>query len=188
MVGQLVHFETRAVARLREKLGAAEETTQELIAFARGHSGAVASIHAAALAAIEAASLEQLVETIVRDWPGLLGIDHAALGFVVHGQALNANARCTRPVHPQFLGQLIALAGAVEVRRVDAGHPLFGASVAPSIRAEAVIRIDIDGAGGGLVVLGQCAPLDIAGGHGSELLLFLGRVVEATFRRVALQR
>ena len=54
----VIHFEERAVAQLRERLGAAEEANQDLIAFARGHSGAVASIHAAVLAAIEADGIE----------------------------------------------------------------------------------------------------------------------------------
>jgi uncharacterized protein YigA (DUF484 family) len=48
----VIPFEERAVARLRDRLGAAEEANQDLIAFARGHSGAVASIHQAVLAAI----------------------------------------------------------------------------------------------------------------------------------------
>ena len=50
----VIPFEERAVARLRDRLGAAEEANQDLIAFARGHSGAVASIHQAVLAAIGA--------------------------------------------------------------------------------------------------------------------------------------
>jgi len=43
-MGRVIPFEERAVARLRERLGAAEEANQDLLAFARGHSGAVASI------------------------------------------------------------------------------------------------------------------------------------------------
>ena len=53
-MGQVIQFENQAVARLRERLGAAEQANEALIAFARGHSGAVASIHEAVLAAIEA--------------------------------------------------------------------------------------------------------------------------------------
>ena len=41
----VIPFEERAVAHLRERLGAVEEANQDLIAFARGHSGAVTSIH-----------------------------------------------------------------------------------------------------------------------------------------------
>ena len=54
----VIPFEERAVAHLRERLGAVEEANQDLIAFARGHSGAVASIHEAVLAAIEADGIE----------------------------------------------------------------------------------------------------------------------------------
>ena len=54
----VIPFEERAVAHLRQRLGAAEEANQDLIAFARGHSGAVTSIHAAALAAMEADSID----------------------------------------------------------------------------------------------------------------------------------
>ena len=50
----VIPFEERAVAHLRERLGAVEEANEDLIAFARGHSGAVASIHNAVLATIDA--------------------------------------------------------------------------------------------------------------------------------------
>ena len=44
-MAKVIPFEERAVAHLRERLGEAVEANQDLIAFARGHSGAVASIH-----------------------------------------------------------------------------------------------------------------------------------------------
>ena len=49
----VIPFEERAVARLRERLGAAEEANQDQIAFAPGHSGAVASKHTAGFAAMQ---------------------------------------------------------------------------------------------------------------------------------------
>ena len=75
----VIPFEERAVAHLRERLGAAEEANQDLIAFARGHSGAVASIHEAVLAAIEADSIEGLLHVVTQEWPLILGIDAVAL-------------------------------------------------------------------------------------------------------------
>ena len=39
-MGGVIQFEERAVARLRQRIAAAEEANQDLIAFARGHSGA----------------------------------------------------------------------------------------------------------------------------------------------------
>ena len=60
-MAKVISFEERAVATLRDRLGAAESAKEDLIAFARGHSGATAAIHAAVLALIEADGLEALV-------------------------------------------------------------------------------------------------------------------------------
>ena len=57
-MGRVIQFEERAVAHLRQRLGAAEEANQDLIAFARGHSGAVSAIHEAVLAAIDSEGVE----------------------------------------------------------------------------------------------------------------------------------
>jgi hypothetical protein len=102
-MGLVIPFEERAVARLRERLGAIEEANQDLIAFARGHSGAVASIHAAVLAAMEADSIESLLHTVTQEWPLILGIDAVALALVVGDQGFrgqsSAGTRCSvRPV------------------------------------------------------------------------------------------
>ena len=74
-MGGVIQFEERAVARLRQRIAAAEEANQDLIAFARGHSGAVASIHQAVLAAIAADSLETLFHVVTQEWPLILRID-----------------------------------------------------------------------------------------------------------------
>jgi hypothetical protein len=60
-MGKVINFEERAVASLRARCVAAEEANQDLIAFARGHSGAVASIHEAVLAAVEAEGFDHLI-------------------------------------------------------------------------------------------------------------------------------
>ena len=39
-MGKVISFEERAVATLRDRLGAAESAKEDLIAFAQGHSGA----------------------------------------------------------------------------------------------------------------------------------------------------
>ena len=183
-MGQLIHFEERAVARLRERLGAVEETNEDLIAFARGHWGAVASIHAAALAAVQARSIEALLDSIACDWPRILGIDSAAVGLVVGTHGFRADRFGIERIEAGFVDRLAADSAPVEVRSVVTGHPLFGASTAAKIRAEALIRIDCGRPfPSGLLVLGQHAPLEFDSSHGSELLLFLGRIVAATVRR-----
>lgn len=181
-VAQLIHFEERAVARLREQLGAAEEANEDLIAFARGHSGAVASIHAAALAAVEAVSIEALLETVSRQWPAILGIDAVAVALIVGKHGFRADSCGVEAVEAAFVERMLKQIAPVEVRSVASGHPLFGAA-SEQIRAEALIRIDPEPPfPRGLLVLGQRSGLELDSSHGSELLLFLGRIVAATIR------
>jgi len=81
-MGKVISFEDRAVAKLRDRLGAVESANEDLIAFARGHSGATASIHAAVLAAIEADTIDGPFDVFTRVWPRLLGMGHATLAHV----------------------------------------------------------------------------------------------------------
>jgi len=74
-MGKVISFEERAVATLRDRLGAAESAKEDLIAFAQGHSGATAAIHSAVLAlmATSCMSLEpayvQPAPAVPASWP-----------------------------------------------------------------------------------------------------------------------
>lgn len=182
-MGKVIPFEERAVARLRERLGAVEEANQDLLAFARGHSGAVASIHEAVLAALEADGLESLFHVITQEWPLILGLDSVAIALVVGGQGFRADADGVQYVAPQIVDKAMRGVDGVEMRNVGRGHPLFGPACS-LIRSEALIRIDADKPlPYGLLVLGQRAEQKVDGRHGSELLLFLGRSLAAMIRR-----
>ena len=114
-MGQVIQFENQAVARLRERLGAAEQANEALIAFARGHSDAVASINAAVLEAIEAPSIEGLFDVITRRWPDILGIDFVAVGLVVGGRGFRADPDAIERVEPEFVERMVGKARPVEV-------------------------------------------------------------------------
>jgi uncharacterized protein YigA (DUF484 family) len=183
-MGQVIHFEERAVARLRQRLGAAEEANEDLVAFARGHSDAVASINLAVLEAIEAPSIEGLLDVITRCWPRTLGIDFVAVALTVGNRGFRANWNGIERVEPEFVERILASVPEVDVRSVASGHPLFGLPAAREIRAQALIRIEgPEPFPSGLIALGQRAGLESHSSHASQLLLFLGRVVAATIRR-----
>jgi uncharacterized protein len=179
----VIPFEERAVAHLRQRLGAVEEANQDLIAFARGHSGAVTSIHEAVLAAIDADSIEALFHVVTQEWPLILGIDAVALALTVGAQGFRADGGGVQLVEPAILRSAIDRVAGVEMRTVKRGHPLFGPAC-ELIRAEALIRIDCDPPlPSGLLALGQRAELSLDARHGSELLMFLGRSLGAMMRR-----
>ena len=182
-MGRVIQFEERAVAHLRERLGVIEEANQDLIAFARGHSGAVSAIHAAVLAALEADSIEALLHVVTQEWPLILGIDAVALSLIVGDQGFRADGNGVQAVEPQILQRAIEQVDGVEMRTVEKGHPLFGPAC-DLIRAEALIRIDCDPPlPRGLIALGQRTEQALDARHGSELLMFLGRSLGAMLRR-----
>lgn len=183
-MGQVIHFEQQAVARLRQRLGAVEEANEDLVAFARGHSDAVASINSAVLEAIESPSVEALLDVVTGRWPEILGIDFVAIALRVGNRAFRANWNGIERVEPAFVERILAGLPQVQVESVERGHPLFGIPASREIRAQALIRIDgPEPYPSGLIALGQRAELESHNSHGSQLLLFLGRVVAASIRR-----
>ena len=182
-MASVIPFEERAVARLQERLGAVEEANQDLIAFARGHSGAVASIHSAVLAAIEAESIETLLHVVTQEWPLILGIDAVALSLIVEDKGFRADGGGVQLVDPMIVRRAIGQVDGVDMRTVERGHPLFGPAC-DLIRAEALIRIDCEPPlPTGLIALGQRTEQALDARHGSELLMFLGRSLGAMLRR-----
>ena len=182
-MASVIPFEERAVAHLRRRLGAVEEANQDLIAFARGHSGAVNSIHEAILAAIDADSIEALFHIVTQEWPLILGIDAVALSLIVGSQGFRADGAGVQHVDAAILRRAIERVEGVAMHTVPRGHPLFGPAC-DLIRAEALIRIDCEPPlPCGLLALGQRAELSLDARHGSELLMFLGRGLAAMIRK-----
>ncbi len=179
----VIPFEERAVARLRQRLGAMEEANDDLIAFARGHSGAVSSIHQAVIAAIEAEGVDGLLHVVTQEWPLILRIDSVALALVIGDKGFRADGGGVQSVETAILDRTLKGVDGVTMRTVERGHPLFGPA-SSLIRAEALIQIHCGpGLPYGLLVLGQRASLALDARHGSELLLFLGRSLGAMIRK-----
>lgn len=187
-MGKVISFEERAVAKLRDRLGAVESVNQDLIAFARGHSGATAAIHSAVLALIDADSLDELFEVVARDWPRLLGLDYAVLTLVVEGRGFRVESGQVGTVEQRIVDRAIERLQPVTMRTVDCGHPLFG-SAARHIRSEALILITADAPlPYGLLLLGQKDAACLDNRHGAHLLGFLGSCLSAMLRRWLIDR
>ena len=182
-MGKVISFEERAVATLRDRLGAAESAKQDLIAFARGHSGATAAIHEAVLRLIEADSLDAMFDVVRRDWPRMLGIDHAVLALVADGKGFRVEADSIGTVEPRIVDRAIEQIEPVTMRTVACGHPLFG-QAARDIRSEALIILSAEAPlPYGILLLGQRQAASLDNRHGAQLLGFLGSSLGAMLRR-----
>ena len=182
-MGTVINFEDRALASLRARVAAAEEANQDLIAFARGHSGAVASIHEAVLAAIEADGFDHLIHIVTQEWPQILGLDAVAVALFAGDKGVRADASGLQFVDVRVIQRSLDGLDGVVLRGVGRGHPLFGPAC-ELIRAEALVRLDSEPPlPSGLLALGQREAQGFETRHGSELLMFLGRVLTRSMGR-----
>jgi hypothetical protein len=180
-MGQLLSFEDHALARLRERVAAAEEAREDLLAFARGQSGAVAAIHQAVLAGLDATDFDHLLHVVVQEWPLILGLDAVALGLIVGQQGFRVDSSGVQHCEAALMRQWMSGGQAVEVSSVERGHALFGPAC-DLIGAQALVRLP-DALPAAMLLLGQRGAEPLDGRHGSELLLFLGASLGAMLRR-----
>ena len=184
-MGRVIQFEERAVATLRERLGEAESARADLAAFARGHSGAVATIHSAVIAALEADDFDALAAVVTREWPVMLGLDCVALALLIGEQGFRIDLHGVSRCEPALIARATGQVGDIALRSVDRGHPLFG-QAAGSVRAEALVALDGEAPfPRGLLLLGQGGAVAEGSDEGSQLLQFLGRSLGAMLRRWA---
>ena len=182
-MGKVISFEERAVATLRDRLDAIESVNEDLIAFAKGHSGATSAIHSAVLALMEADSLDALFDVVAKDWPRLLGLDCAVLTLVVERKGFRVEAGHIGTVEQRIVDRAIERLAPVTMRTVDCGHPLFG-SAARHVRSEALILLNAPAPlPYGLLLLGQRDAVCLDNRHGAQLLGFLGASLIAMLRR-----
>lgn len=187
-MSRVISFEERAVATLRDRLGAAESANEDLLAFARGHSGATASIHSAVLALIDADGVEALFDTITKVWPRLLGVDHITLALVADGRGFRVYAGGIEAIEPRLIDRAIAGLAPVTMRAAKRGHALFG-SDSGKVRSEAILLLSAEAPlPYGLLLMGQEGEARLDTRHGTQLLGFLGSSVGAMLRRWLIDR
>ena len=187
-MAKVISFEERAVATLRDRLGAVESANQDLIAFARGHSGATASIHAAVLALMDADSVDALFDVVTKAWPRILGLDHVVLALVADGLGFRVHQGAIEMVERRLIERAIDQADGIVMRTAPRGHALFGRDAA-KVRSEALILLPAESPlPHGLLLLGQRTEASLDARHGAQLLGFLGDSLGAMIRRWLIDR
>jgi uncharacterized protein YigA (DUF484 family) len=180
----VVDMQRYMLERLRGELGKLQESQNDLIATARENLSIQARIHAAILALLGATTLEHLIEVITTDLAVHLEVDAVVLGFeALDRVAPGQQARGLRLFPRGRIDRLMA--GAREVLLIaDApgDSELFG-SAATLVRSQALLRMQLRrDAPMGVLAFGARDPQKFHPGQGSELLTFLGRVVELSIR------
>jgi len=179
----VVDFQRFMVSRLQDDIDQLNLENTALIHTARANAHSQSRLHAAVLALIEARSLGQLLEILTGDLMDILDVDVIAMVVESNGVDLpHVAASGIRIVEQgavdEWLGRRdVLLQGGV------AGDPAIYGPGAGLIQSEALLRLTISSrTPAGLVAFGSRDPNLFQEGQGTELIGFLGGVIERLLR------
>lgn len=177
----LQHF---MLERLQEENRRLTGHWDQLIATSRSNMAGQTQIHAAILVALEADSLEALVHAVTADWPQILDVDTVTLGTEGDPAAFGGVPESgLRQLGPGLVDRLLGGERDVVLRTGgDELDEIFGPA-APLVQSDALVRLAIgsgmeDGFSPCLLAMGAREADKFHPGQGTELLVFLARVLE----------
>jgi uncharacterized protein len=176
----VLDFQHFMLERLRRDAVRLHDEQASLIATSRGNLASQARVHKAALAMLRAASFEQLLQIVTTDLAVLIDVDVVTLAVE---SAATPTMRLPMPgIHLLRSGMVEALLGterdALLVTGVQGDPALFGAACG-LVRSQALLRLSFGRTSPiGLMCLGTRNPEAFCPGLGTELLIFLARILE----------
>lgn len=179
----VVDFQHYLVKRLKEDRNDVLQSAREIVETARTNMSNIARIHAAVLALLESQSFEEFVRTITTDFASLLDVDIVSLVIETDTDTIPhidiPGVRITRPGMTDLLMQKDTV---VLDSTGTALAELYGGG-ATLVKSHALLRIDIGpGIPPALLAFGSRDPALFSPGQATDLIVFLGRVIERTFR------
>jgi len=180
----VVDLQRFMLERVRGDLAKMQMQQNEILATSRGNLTTQNRIHTSILAMLGATTLEHLIEIISTDIAVHLEVDAVALGFEALDRLPAGGNRSLLRILPK--GAIDRLVGAGKdlalLADSEADSQFFG-SAATLVRSQALLRLQLRrDAPAGILGFGSRTPGKFHPGQGTELLTFLGKVVELTFR------
>lgn len=182
----VVDMQVFMIERLRDELDRIRGAAEHLIHTSRSNMTTQNRTHQAVLALVSADSLDALTEAVGDDLPTLLDVDVAGLCFEESPEPLPVLA-CPRITRIPA-GQVEAMLGGRDrdcaLNEEMPGDPVLFGDGAGLVASSALVRLDPGGRRPqGLLVLGSRHGNTFHRGQGTELITFLGRVLETCVRR-----
>jgi uncharacterized protein len=180
----VVDLQRFMLERVRGDLTRVQTQQNEILATSRSNLSTQNRIHTAVLTMLGATTLEHLIETITTDLAVHLEVDAVALGFEALDRLPPGGNRSSLRMLPR--GAIDRFVGTgKDLALIADAQPdalLFGGA-ATLVRSQALLRLQLRReAPLGILGFGSRTPGKFHPGQGTELLTFLGKVVELTFR------
>ena len=180
----VVDLQRYMLERVRGDLSRVQTQQNEILATSRSNLITQNRVHASVIAMLGATTLEHLIEIITTDIAVHLEVDAVALGFEALDRLPAGGNRSTLRILPR--GAVDRYVGAnKDLSLIPDAEPeaqLFGGA-ASLVRSQALLRLQLRrDAPLGILAFGSRTPGKFHPGQGTELLIFLGKVAELTFR------
>lgn len=186
-----------AMQRLEGRLDRLEDTHRAVIAAAYENLAGTNQVHRAVLQILDAPDAEGLLAALAGDVARTLRVFSLRLVLEATAGRETSTPEAVPPLRDDRLilvppgtvdGMIAGSRGTpdrlVTLRRTFAASPVVFGAEAPLIRSEALLRLDLGpGHPPGLLMLGSDDPNQFKPGQGTDLLAFLGAVVERVIRR-----
>lgn len=184
--GAVVDMQAFMIDRLKEEVNRIKGAAEDLILTSRSNMSTQNRTHQAVLVLLEADDLETLTQVIAEDLAPILDVDVATLCFEQTEPALPTLA--VPGIQHIAVGSVDRLMGGPDrncaLNEEMPGDPaLFGAG-AGLVASSALVRLSPGGiCPDGVLALGSRHGCTFHAGQGTELILFLARVIEIRMQR-----
>jgi uncharacterized protein YigA (DUF484 family) len=178
-------FQAFMIKRLRDDLGLLGGEHRDLVATSRDNLSSQTRVHQAAVAVLGATSFEQLVHIVATDLAVLLDLDVVTLCVEVPETRLpHIVAGGVLTLRPGTVDELLGAGKEIRLCGARPGERAVFGGGADLVCSSALLRLEFGPERPvGLVALGTRHEGRFRPGQGTELLLFLARVLEHCVRR-----
>jgi uncharacterized protein YigA (DUF484 family) len=177
---QVVDLQHFMVERLRQDVAKLRANQDEIIANSRDNLGTQERIHKAVLAMLEAETFEEFIDIITGDLVLLLEVDVVCL-CIERTEGYNRRPRLEglELLEQGAVDRIMGKGRQVLLRDEAVGDPEVFGGAAELVRSDALLRLKPSKAApNALLAFGTRHPGYFHPGQGTELLSFLGRIIE----------
>ncbi|MCZ4282449.1 DUF484 family protein [Kiloniella laminariae] len=180
----LADLQQYVIEKLRRELG--QITRERDLVITRSHHNKLTQdrAHRAVTALISAQNFEHLIDIISSELPLIMGLDAIAIGVEQPVESdIAAPVEGISCIFSGMVDGLIGIGQPVVLRDNIVGDVCLYGTMAPLIRSDALLRLHISSTTPpAMLAFGSQQPDHFEPGQGTELIRFLGSVVENTIR------
>lgn len=180
---KVADFQSFMIERLKNDKEQVLETTQEIVENARSNMNNQQRIHAVILRLLEARNFDEFIHIITMDMASMLNTDISVLLVESNGQDIpHVHTNGIRILPEGTIDKWMNGQDTILQSNISGIEAIYGGG-ATLVQSQALLRVDISmDTPPAILAFGSRDPAMFQDGQGTELVSFLARVVERSFR------